>query len=313
MIVSPDSSTCGEVTDRAIGDLARRNHHPGGARWLELCREILERRRADGAIVRQRLDRVGAHVVADAAMAVAHQPPHDVGAHPPQSDHPELHRCLSRHHQLLSSCCWGTYCSGTPCLQSRHVFVSKRVGLTSPYRCDAMPPIDANTRSPMAMVQVNVSRQDADRPGGGRRRVVIIGGGFGGLTAARELRRADVEVTLIDPMSHHLFQPLLYQLASGLLSPAECASPIRASVKRCSNTTVLMAKATGLDVERREVVLDRGDRVRLRQPDRRLRGTDLLLRQRRVARGLLRPEDPQRRGRPAQPDLWGVRGGRANG
>jgi NADH dehydrogenase len=93
----------------------------------------------------------------------------------------------------------------------------------------------------------------------GRRKVVIVGGGFGGLTAARELKDADVDVTLLDPTSHHLFQPLLYQLACGGLSTGECASPIRAAVKRSSNTTVLMAKATGLDAERRQITLDRGE------------------------------------------------------
>jgi NADH:ubiquinone reductase (H+-translocating) len=97
--------------------------------------------------------------------------------------------------------------------------------------------------------------------GGGRRRVVIVGGGFGGLTAARELRGADVDVTLVDPHSHHLFQPLLYQLACGGLSPGECATPIRAAVKRRSNTTVLMASATEIDVERRQLILDRGERL----------------------------------------------------
>ena len=75
-----------------------------------------------------------------------------------------------------------------------------------------------------------------------RRKVVIVGGGFGGLTAARELKGTDVDVTLVDPRSHHLFQPLLYQLACGGLSTGECASPIRAAVKHSSNTTVLMAK-----------------------------------------------------------------------
>jgi NADH:ubiquinone reductase (H+-translocating) len=101
----------------------------------------------------------------------------------------------------------------------------------------------------------------AERNSSGRRRVVIVGGGFGGLTAARELRGADVDVTLVDPKSHHLFQPLLYQLACGGLSTGECATPIRASVKRSSNITVLMAEATGLDAERRQVILDRGDRL----------------------------------------------------
>jgi NADH dehydrogenase len=59
---------------------------------------------------------------------------------------------------------------------------------------------------------------------GGRRRVVVIGGGFGGLTVARELRRADADVTLVDRTNHHLFQPLLYQVAAGALSAGECAS-----------------------------------------------------------------------------------------
>jgi NADH:ubiquinone reductase (H+-translocating) len=92
--------------------------------------------------------------------------------------------------------------------------------------------------------------------------VVIVGGGFGGLTAARELRGADVDVTLVDRVSHHLFQPLLYQLACGGLSPAECASPIRAAVKRGGdNVKVLMAQATDVDVQARELVLDRGERL----------------------------------------------------
>jgi len=99
----------------------------------------------------------------------------------------------------------------------------------------------------------------AEVQAGGRRKVVIVGGGFGGLTAARELKGADVDVTLVDPTSHHLFQPLLYQLACGGLSTGECASPIRAAVKRSSNTTVLMARATGLDAERRQITLDRGE------------------------------------------------------
>jgi NADH:ubiquinone reductase (H+-translocating) len=94
-----------------------------------------------------------------------------------------------------------------------------------------------------------------------RRRVVIVGGGFGGLAAARKLRHADVDVTLVDRMNHHLFQPLLYQVAAGALSPSDCASPIRPELKRSSNTAVLMAEATDVDAERRQVVLDRGDRL----------------------------------------------------
>jgi NADH dehydrogenase len=93
------------------------------------------------------------------------------------------------------------------------------------------------------------------------KRVVIVGGGFGGLAAARRLRHADVQVTLVDRMNHHLFQPLLYQVAAGGLSPSDCAAPIRPSLKRSSNTTVLMAEVTDVDAEQRQVVLERGDRL----------------------------------------------------
>jgi NADH dehydrogenase len=89
--------------------------------------------------------------------------------------------------------------------------------------------------------------------------VVIIGGGFGGLTAAQSLRRAPVRVTLIDRTNHHLFQPLLYQVASAGLSPADIASPIRAVVSSQKNTQVLMAEATRIDVGARKVVLVDGE------------------------------------------------------
>lgn len=88
-----------------------------------------------------------------------------------------------------------------------------------------------------------------------------MGGGFGGLAAAQELRHADVEVTLVDRMHHHLFQPLLYQVAGGGLAAGECAEPIRTAVGRNSNTTVLMAEATGLDAEKRALTLDDGEEL----------------------------------------------------
>jgi NADH dehydrogenase len=93
------------------------------------------------------------------------------------------------------------------------------------------------------------------------RKVVIVGGGFGGLTAALKLRGADVEVTLVDRMHHHLFQPLLYQVACGSLSTGECASPIRAGLRHSKNATVLMAEALDIDVEGRQLLLDRGERL----------------------------------------------------
>jgi NADH dehydrogenase len=89
-----------------------------------------------------------------------------------------------------------------------------------------------------------------------RPRVVIIGGGFGGLAAARALRRVPVRVTLIDRRNYHLFQPLLYQVATAGLSPADIASPIRAILKRQRNVTVLLGKVTGIDIAGKVVLTD---------------------------------------------------------
>ena len=94
-----------------------------------------------------------------------------------------------------------------------------------------------------------------------RRKVVIVGGGFGGLAAAHELRHADVDVTLVDRTHHHLFQPLLYQVAGGGLAAGECATPIRTALRRNSNITVLMGQAKDLDVERKQLILDREERL----------------------------------------------------
>jgi NADH dehydrogenase len=91
--------------------------------------------------------------------------------------------------------------------------------------------------------------------GAGRPRVVIVGAGFGGLEAAKALASAPVDVLLIDRRNHHLFQPLLYQVATAALSPAEVAWPIRRILRRQRNAQVLMAEVTGVDAERREVLL----------------------------------------------------------
>jgi len=90
-------------------------------------------------------------------------------------------------------------------------------------------------------------------------RVVIIGGGFGGLYAAQSLRKTPVQVTLIDKRNFHLFQPLLYQVATGALSPANIAAPLRSVVKRQKNAQVLMGEVVDFDVERQKVRLVDGE------------------------------------------------------
>jgi NADH dehydrogenase len=92
-----------------------------------------------------------------------------------------------------------------------------------------------------------------------RQRVVIVGGGFGGLYAARKLKGAAVDVTLIDRRNFHLFQPLLYQVATGGLSPGEIASPLRAVLSRQRNVEVLLGEVVDLDVEGRRVILRDGE------------------------------------------------------
>jgi NADH dehydrogenase len=89
--------------------------------------------------------------------------------------------------------------------------------------------------------------------------VVIIGGGFAGLYAARALGRAPVRVTLVDRRNHHLFQPLLYQVATAALAAPDVAAPIRKVLRRQTNATVLLAEARAIDVERRRVVLADGE------------------------------------------------------
>jgi NADH dehydrogenase len=97
-------------------------------------------------------------------------------------------------------------------------------------------------------------------------RVVIVGGGFGGLLAARGLRGADVEVTLVDRQNYFLFQPLAYQVATGSLSSVEIATPLRTALRRARNVRVVLGDAVGFDLEARTVALDEqptGQRVEL--------------------------------------------------
>src|SRR5437764_1477352 len=89
--------------------------------------------------------------------------------------------------------------------------------------------------------------------------VVIIGAGFGGLEAAKKLACKDVRVTVIDRTNYHLFQPLLYQVATAALSPADIAAPIRAVLSRCRNVEVMLAEVQSVDVNANKVKLTDGE------------------------------------------------------
>src|SRR5687767_2786786 len=92
-------------------------------------------------------------------------------------------------------------------------------------------------------------------------KVVIIGGGFGGLWAAKSLANKPVEVTLIDRKNHHVFQPLLYQVATAVLSPGEIAQPIRRILHHAKNIEVILGEVTGFDIANRKVRIDDGDEI----------------------------------------------------
>ena len=91
----------------------------------------------------------------------------------------------------------------------------------------------------------------------GARRVIIIGGGFAGLFAARMLARAPVQVTLLDRAEHHLFQPMLYQCATGILSEGKIAAPLRQLLAKHRNVEFVIAEVNGIDAERRTVLAQR--------------------------------------------------------
>ena len=94
-------------------------------------------------------------------------------------------------------------------------------------------------------------------------RVVIVGGGFGGLAAAKALRRTATHVLLIDRTNHHVFQPLLYQVATAVLTPGQIGSPIRAILRKQKNTTVILGEVTGMDTDKRCVFVDDLDRTQV--------------------------------------------------
>src|SRR5690348_6870718 len=89
-----------------------------------------------------------------------------------------------------------------------------------------------------------------------RPHIVIVGAGFGGLSAAHGLAGADADVTVVDRRNYHLFQPLLYQVATAGLSPAQIAAPIRAILRRAANIQVLLGRVTGVDMQGRTVMLE---------------------------------------------------------
>src|SRR5258708_30750824 len=91
--------------------------------------------------------------------------------------------------------------------------------------------------------------------------IVIVGGGFGGLAAAKALKNAPAQIILIDRTNHHLFQPLLYQVATSELTPGQIGSPIRGILRKQQNTMVILGEVTGVDKDKKCVLVNSGDRT----------------------------------------------------
>src|ERR1700682_145382 len=91
-------------------------------------------------------------------------------------------------------------------------------------------------------------------------KIVIVGGGFGGLAAARALRKVPAKIILIDRTNHHLFQPLLYQVATSVLSPSQIGSPIRGILRNQKNTSVILGEVIGVDKDQKSISVSNADR-----------------------------------------------------
>src|SRR5260370_31417494 len=102
---------------------------------------------------------------------------------------------------------------------------------------------------------MNKTREDMSRPN-----IIIVGGGFGGLAAAKALRNTPAQVVLIDRTNHHLFQPLLYQVATSVLSPSQIGSPTRGILRKQENTIVILGEVTGVDKNQKRVFVSDADR-----------------------------------------------------
>jgi NADH dehydrogenase len=124
-------------------------------------------------------------------------------------------------------------------------------------------PFEKHFESILSVARTGSARRQAPRGKtialSGRPHVVIVGAGFGGLYAARALKRADVRITVIDRHNYHLFQPLLYQVGTASLSPSNIAYPIRAILRRQANASVILAEATAIELSKRKVLFRDGE------------------------------------------------------